>query len=122
MELSKDHLHTLRHMLGINTPHDRIPRPYRNYAAISPGDSEFEELERIDVVEKYRSCDPTTQYDWFQCTEAGKLAAMRSHKDIRQTKAQRRYSKFLDLCDCYPDLTFYEFLINPEFAEIREDA
>ena len=122
MEFSKDHLHTLRHMLGINTPDDRIPRPYRNYAAVSPGDSEFKELECIGVVEKYKSCDPDTQYDWFRCTKVGKLAAMRSHRDIRRTKAQRRYSKFFDLCDCYPDLTFFEFLTNPEFVEARENV
>src|SRR5688572_23336647 len=29
--LTSEQLDTLRHMLGINTPHDRQPKPYRDY-------------------------------------------------------------------------------------------
>ena len=38
MKLTDDQLDTLRHMLGINTPNDRIPRPYRNYYCADKGE------------------------------------------------------------------------------------
>lgn len=121
-KLTADQLHTLRHMLGINTPNDRIPRPYRDYAAVNPGDAEFAELERLGAVECYRRSSPGYSYDYFRCTPAGRAAAMASHRTIRRTKAQRIYSKFLDVRDALNDLTFKEFLTNPEFAESRRSA
>lgn len=121
MNLTKAQLHTLRHMLGINTPNDRVPRPYRNHAAVPPGDPEYIELERLGAVERY-TCRGSAEYHWYQCTEAGKLAAMRSHRAIRRTKPQRRYVKYLDMSDCYQDLTFKEFLTHPYFKEARESA
>ncbi len=121
MKLTNDQLDTLRHILGINTPYDRVPRSYRNCAAVNPGDLEFIELEKIGAVERYQIAIET-QYHWYQCTEAGKLVAMRSHKAIQKTKAQRRYSAYLDMTDICQDLTFREFLIAPEYAEIRENA
>jgi len=121
MELTKDQLHTLRHMLGINTPHDRVPDPYRNYAAVVPGDPKFIELERLGVV---KNCGRPafSEYDHYRCTPAGQLAAIESHKEIRRPKPKRRYAAYLALCDCCPDLTFQQFLTAPEFKEVRENA
>ena len=121
MELNKDQLHMLRHMLGINTPWDREPRPHRNYAAVNPGDEKFIELERLGAVEN-RGRSSISEYDCYVCTEAGKRVAMQSHKDIRHSKAKRRYSKFLSLRDCCPDLTFHGFLTDKKFEEIRKDV
>jgi hypothetical protein len=118
-------LHTLRHMLGINTPHDREPNPHRDYAAVNPGDREFAELERIGAVRCYRRAGAGgygDRYDWFCCTPEGKAAAMASHKRIRYSKAARRYIKFLDVRDCWPGLTFRQFLTLPELADARRDA
>ncbi|KKM80022.1 hypothetical protein LCGC14_1344040 [marine sediment metagenome] len=120
MKLTNDQLYTLRHMLGINTPYDRVPKPYRDYAAVPPGDAEFLELERLGAVERYTAS--LGEYTYFRCTEAGKLAAIRSHKTIRKTKPQRRYSAYLDMIDAFQDLTFKEFLTRPEFKEDRENA
>ena len=120
MKLTNNQLHTLRHMLGINTPNDRVPKPYRDYAAVSPGDAEFLELERLGAVERYTVS--LGEYTYFRCTEAGKLAAMRSHRAIRKGKPQRRYSVYLDICDSYQDLTFKDFLTNPKFKEARDNA
>lgn len=124
MNLTDDQLHTLRHMLGINTPNDRMPRPYRNYAAVNPGDAEFAELERLGAVECYRRAGTVSgfEYDYFRCTEAGELAARRSHRKIRRTKSQRVYAKYLDISDVFPDLTFGEFLKLPEFSDSRREA
>ena len=121
MNLTENQLHTLRHMLGINTPHDRIPKPNRNYAAVNPGDEEFVELEKIGAVEKIGK-PSWAEYDYYQCTDAGKLAAMRSHRTIRYGKSKRRYIKYLDISDCCLDLTFKEFLTNPRFKECRENV
>lgn len=121
LDLTDDQLDTLRHMLGINTPDDRVPRPYRDYAAVNAGDAEFAELARIGAVERYTP-RVASQYDYYRCTEAGRAAAMASHRTIRRTKAQRVYSKFLDVKECLQDLTFREFLTDSEFAETRRDA
>ena len=121
MNLNENQLHTLRHMLGINTPDDRKPKPCRNYAAVPPGDEEFVELERIGAVERYRARGGT-EYNWYQCTREGRALAMESHRSIRKTKAQRRYTVYLDMTDLYPDLTFKEFLTHPDFSSARRTA
>lgn len=122
MNLSSDQLHTLRHMLGINDPSQRIPKPYRNGAAVVPGDPEFVELERLGAVERYRAAGGSFQYDYYSCTEAGKAAAMKSHRTIRYGRSKRVYLRFLSVRDCIPDLTFRQFLTDPEFRGIRAEA
>jgi len=121
MDLNDAQLHTLRHMLGINTPRDREPRPYRNYAAVNPGDPEFVELERIGAVERYEPRGPS-DYHYYRCTDAGKQAAMRSHRAIRMPKAKRVYARFLSVRELCPDLTFREYLTSEDFADARRDA
>jgi hypothetical protein len=121
-ELTDDQLSTLRHMLGINTPSDKEPRPYRNYAAVSPGDKAFEELERLGAVERRPTPQAWSGLETFRCTEAGKLTAMRSHKKIRYSRSRRKYLAFLDCCECFPDLTFKQFLTDPQFKEERANA
>lgn len=119
MTFTDSQLDTLRHMLGINTPYDKEPQPYRNYAAVPPGAAEFAKLEGLGAVEKYASPSDAFPYDLYRCTEAGKLAAMKSHKEIRKTAGARRYRAYLGLSDLCPDLTFKEFLTSSEFADER---
>jgi ectoine hydroxylase-related dioxygenase (phytanoyl-CoA dioxygenase family) len=121
--LSPEQLHTLRHMLGINTPDSRIPEPHRDYAAVNPGDPEFVELERLGAVRCYRRRgEASNAYDWYCCTEAGREAAMHSHRLIRRPKKQRVYAKFLDISDVLPDLTFKQFLTDETFRRARAEA
>ena len=122
MNLNKEQLHTLRHMLGINTPDDRIPKPYRNYAAVNPGDPEFIELEQLGAIKKYYTHNGYSPYDWYECTKEGRRMAMDSHRTIRKTKAQRRYTAYLDMTDSYPELTFKDFLTHPDFSTARRLA
>lgn len=119
---SARHLDMLRHMLGINTPEQRVPTPYRNYAAVNPGDPLFVELTALGMVERYRVAGGDFEYDYYRCTEAGRLAAMRSYRTIRLSKSKRVYARFLNISDAYGDLTFREFLTSPRFAEARRDA
>lgn len=118
-EPTKEQLNTLRHMLGINDPTKRVPKPYRDYAAVNPGDPEFVEMETAGLVVKYRAAGGDTCYDWYRCTEAGRLAAMRSYRTIRLSRSARRYSAFLNCRDAYNELTFKIFLTDPLFAEAR---
>ena len=108
-------------MLGINTPGDRVPRPYRNYAAVTPGDPVFLGLEALGAVERYAPRLPS-EYHYYRCTEAGRLAALRSHRDIRYPKSRRRYLKYLEMRDAWQGLTFREVLVNPEFQRARTEA
>lgn len=121
MNLSDAQLHTLRHMLGINTPYDRIPRPYRDHAAVVPGDPHYLELERLGAVVNH-GFRPWTRYHLYTCTDEGKAAALASHRTIRHSRAKRRYAKFLDASEIDADLTFRAWLTSPEWAEHRSGA
>ena len=119
LALSPEQLRTLRHMLGIDDPQQREPKPYRDYYCANPDDAGMAALVAAGAVEKY-----ATQggYEWFRCTAAGKAAGIASHRTIRYTKARRVYGRFLDVRDTFADLTFRQFLTDPEFAETRRSA
>ena len=119
MHLTDEQLRTLRHMLGIDDPHMPKPKPYRDYFCANPGDKKMLELVDLGMVDKYAV---QGGYEWFQTTDAGRAAAIASHRKIRLPKATRVYSKFLDVRDCFPDLTFHEFITDPQFAETRRAA
>ena len=118
---SDGQLDTLRHMLGINDPRRREPKPYRNYAAVTPGDPQFIALEALGAVERYKP-RIDSEYHWYRCTDVGKQAALHSHRTIRWGASKRRYSCFLHIREALPELTFTEFLTDPEFAEVRRSA
>lgn len=117
--LTPEQLDTLRHMLGINTPDDKRPKPYRDYYCASKGDAKLAEMARIGAVELYRIDE---SYEWYCCSPKGREVAMASHKTIRRSKGSRMYSKYLDVHECCPDMTFKDFLTKPEFAESRASA
>ena len=118
-EINQKQLSTLRHMLGINDPTVKTPKPYRNYAAVSPGDEEFKELHSLGLV---RFVGYRGDYDYYSCTELGKLLAEKSHKDIRYKKSKRVYIKYLSVSDACPELSFKSFLTDPKFARYRKEA
>lgn len=117
-EHDAEHLRVLRHMLGINTPDDRVPKPYRDYYCANPGDKKLHAMMALGLVEIYRS----DKYEWFTTTDAGRAAGMASHRTIRNTKAKRIYSKFLDCKEAFQDLTFRDFLTHDDFRETRRAA
>ena len=120
---SAHQVHTLRHMLGINTPYASQPRPYRNYAAVVPGDRDFLELEALGLVYRESAADEwAADYDLYRCTREGIELAIASHSDIRVRKSKRVYARFLDLRDAIPDLTFRVFLTEASFRDIRNAA
>ncbi len=116
MQLSDEQLRTLRHMLGIDDPWLRRPEPTRDYYCANPGNAELHWLQSLGMVRLYRVSD---SYEWFTTTDAGRATAMASHKAIRKSKGARLYSRFLDVRDAWPDLTFKQFLTDPELRETR---
>ena len=119
MSLTPEQLRILRHMLGIETPRDRFPAPYRDYYCANPGKPALHELQALGMVRLYSTRDG---YEWWCTTDAGRAAAMASHKTIRYSKPRRTYIKWLDIKDCFADLTFREFLTHPDFAASRREA
>lgn len=122
MELNSEQLRVLRHMLGIDDPDAREPKPYRNYYAACPGDPAMAALAKTGAVRLARGPVEGFPYDYYVCTDAGTTAAIKSHRAIRKSKSQRVYSAFLSACDCFQDLTFRQFLTDPYFAETRRSA
>lgn len=118
--LTNDQLGILRHMLGIDKPGATPSEAYRDYYCANPGDPEMAELERIGMVRCYRACGGG--YEWFTTTGTGRTAAFASLRAIRLPKRKRVYRRWLDISDCYPDLTFGEFLTSPEWADERRSA
>ena len=112
LELNPDQLRVLRHMLGINRPEMFPPIPYRNYYCANPGEDKMLELVRSGAIRQY---DARGGYEWYECTEEGRAAGIASHKTIRLSPAQRRYSRFLDARECNPDLTFHKFLTDRRY-------
>lgn len=117
-----EQLDLLRHMLGINDPSQRVPTPYRDYAAVCPGDPSYIEMAQAGLVEIYREAAGANPNDYYCCTAAGREAALASHKAIRWPKARRVYRKYLDVSDVLTGLTFSQFLRDPQFADLRKDA
>jgi hypothetical protein len=117
--LTPEQLRILRHMLGIDDPYMAAPKPYRDYYCANPGDQKLHDLARLGMVERYSTHG---SYEWFRCTAAGRAAGIASHKTIRHSKGKRLYSKYLDVSDCFPDLTFREFLTDAHFYETRRAA
>jgi len=118
-ELSSDQLKTLRHMLGIDDPYQRVPKPYRDYFCASPGDANLIALEQAGAVRRYAE---QGGYWWYETTPEGHKAAIASHRTTRAPKRQRIYLKYLQVSDVFSDLTFRQFLTSPEFADTRREA
>lgn len=113
IELTREQLRTLRHMLGIDRPDLARPEPWRDYYCANPGDPELVELARLGAVRLY---DTRGGYEWYTCTPEGRTAAIASHKTIRHSPARLRYIRFLDMRECYPDLTFRQFLTDSRYS------
>lgn len=114
----------LRHMLGIDKPSERDPQPYRNRYAANPGDPKLERLASLGLVELVRRAGTGVfgAYDCYRATPRGEQVARASHRRIRWPRSRRVYSRFLDIRDVCPDLTFREFLTSERFAEARRLA
>lgn len=119
LNLNVEQLRILRHMLGIDRPEMDVPKPYRDYYCANPGEPAMLELECLGAVRRY---DTRGGYEWWTCTPEGRAAGIASHKTIRLSPAKRRYSRFLDLRECCPDLTFHKFLTDPRYREYAHNG
>ena len=123
-ELTPDHLRTLRHMLGINDGRRSKPVPYRNYYAANADDPTMLELQRVGAVwRRVKAGDIWgDNLDIWHATDPAVEAAIASFATIRVSRGRRMYHEYLRLSDVYADLTFRDFLTNPEFESIRRSV
>lgn len=119
LNLNEGQLRVLRHMLGIDDPLMRSHHASRDYYCANPGDEEMHGLLALGAVRMYSRRDG---YEWFTTTVEGREAAFASHRRIRKPKGARLYSTFLQLRDCWPDLTFKAFLTRSDLRDTRRAA
>lgn len=107
-----DILHILQHSLGV----DKFGRGkmYRNHFVTGEGSIDHPvciEAVECGLMTRHAGNALTGEMDLFVVTDAGRAYVLaRSPKPDRKQKAKDRYSRFLDLSDVIPDLTFKDFL------------
>lgn len=116
--LKETDLHVLWHTLGVSAERQI---PYRNHFMAGEGHHDMPSLDRLCAAGFLRKTAPpnfTREGDMlFVATIEGRNIAIATLPTI--SKGKRCYRAFRDLCDCIPDLTFREFLVNPEYAPYR---
>ena len=120
MKPSAEHIHILRHSLGLTRGTDE----YRNHFVAGGKDLDrCRELAAAGLMAERAPRELTGGDPWFQVTETGKQVA-RAHtpKPKRLSRGKRRYHYWLSVAECYPDSTFADFLTKPGFADLRQRA
>jgi hypothetical protein len=109
-------LHILQHALGRNEyGKNRDGRAdYRNHFCAGEGSNDFA-LCREAVAQGLMREYPPSQISGgdyvFVVTDAGKAhVAANSPPEPKRSRGQERYRRWLNVSDCYPDLTFGEWL------------
>lgn len=112
-------LQILQHSLGV----DQFGRgnQYRNHFVTGEGSTDHPvcmEAVNRGLMTRHAGNALTGDMDLFYVTEAGKVyVAENSPKPDRKQKNRDRYSRYLSVSDCMPDLTFGDFLKREkEFA------
>lgn len=112
-------LQVLQHSLGV----DQFGRGnmYRRHFVTGEGSLDHPtclEAVTLGLMVRHPGNALTGEMDLFLVTEAGReFVRTRSPKPDRRQRNKDRYSRFLDISDVYPDLTFGEFLRRArEFA------
>lgn len=117
-DLGKYPLSILQHTLGFDdygrSKDPGRPDGYRNHFVASEGHHDWPHLMVLvenQLMEQHGSSVITGDSPWFSVTSAGRAyVAQYSPKPPKLTRGQQRYSRFLDLCEIMPDLTFKEFV------------
>ncbi len=115
-------LEIVLHTLGLTDP--KTKEPYRNHFVSGDGNSDMTILASLCqkgfMVETRAPGFLEPGDRLFLVTDAGIFYAQKHRpKPRRLTRDQKRYGRFLELSDCHPDLTFREFLTDPQFAKYR---
>lgn len=104
---TREQLDILLHSLGLVAPY--YGEPYRSYFCTYGNDAKLLALVEAGWMTgpHRRSILPEGEA-YFYVTDIGRAVAL-PHRP-RQTRAQARYSKWLEISDVQPDLTFGDFL------------
>ena len=109
-----DMLHILQHALGV----DKFGRgdQYRRHFVTGEGSLDHPtcmEAVAQGLMTRHSGNALTGEMDLFLVTDKGRaFVAARSPKPDRKQRARDRYSRYLDLADVFPDLTFRQFLAD----------
>lgn len=109
-------------MLGLSEQWHRQPDCYRNYAAVDEsGDlhAQMRSMEQRGLVEE--TCPIGPKMLRYRCTDRGRQAALERYEENLGTRAERRYRRYLQVSDVWPDLSFIEFLTSKQYADARAD-
>lgn len=112
----------LLHTLGIDRYDTKDPNAYRDYFAADPSNERLKAMANAGLVRRYREPSEGMPYDLYETTELGKHEAFNYWYRHRKPKKARVYSRFLDCREANADLTFRDFLVEPEYADIRRQA
>ena len=115
---SKEDIHILQHSLGLTDPYAK-GRMYRNYYAAGPEEPTLDALVEKGLMVRGRTYNEGTG-QYYHVTEDGKKVALENMPKPPSKKA-RRYSRFLNAKDAYPDLTFKEFLTGEYWKDARDN-
>jgi hypothetical protein len=113
--LNEAQMEALRHMLGLLGDSCCCRTVDRNHYAAEPSDPVMAELVALGLVYEGRPIVGGLRY--FHASAKGQAVAMASLKPVSRSKS--RYTAFLNLKECFPALTFTEFLQDTRFAPYR---
>lgn len=107
----------LHHTLGISDPYRPERAPYRNHFVAGEGHADMDGLQRLVQaglmsVSQRALCSQGQLV--FAATEQGRELALSTRP--RASRSKLRYARFLEARDCCEDLTFREFLQDPQYA------
>jgi hypothetical protein len=114
--LDEAELGLLLHTLGLTDPF--IDEGYRNNFVAGTGHADMPTITRL--VERGLMVEVEMPHylargdRLFMATDIGKASAQASRP--RPTRARRRYRRYLEARDAYPDLTFLEWLKMPDLT------
>lgn len=115
--ITPEQIHILQHSLGLSKRHDK---PYRNYYAAGTASDCIQDLEALvdkGLMTSAGKSPVNSEMVYYYVTDRGrKVAFEHLPKDMR-TRGQKRYERFLNAKDAFPDLSFKQFLTDPYFKE-----
>ena len=118
-DITEQELKILQHTTGLTDIYN--DRSYRNHFVAGDGHDDMPTIMSLCkkglMQESNRPAFLSSGDRCFSATFAGLSAAKSLRR--RPTRGQRRYHNWLEISDCCPDLTFGDFLRDPQFASAR---
>lgn len=118
-DITPKQIDILQHSLGLSKRHDK---PYRNYYAVYADSDAIEDLDALvkaGLMAKGGKSPVNSDMVYYYVTDEGRKVAFEHLPKDTRTRGQKRYERFQNAKDAFPDLTFKQFLTDPYFKEAR---